>query len=83
MCHSKRERGGTILWIACNRDREDNNSIYVTALTSAVACHVGGTTIHKEFRKSVKDILWHEDLRDGKKQQMMKKLKWAIALIFD
>jgi hypothetical protein len=62
---------------------QDNNSVFVTAPTGAAAYNVGGTTIHKEFRVSVKDIPGHENLGDAAKQELLRKLLRTIALFFD
>jgi ATP-dependent DNA helicase PIF1 len=62
---------------------QDNNNVFVTAPTGAAAYNVGGTTIHKEFKISRKDIPGNEDLSDSTKQQLMKKLQRTIALFFD
>ncbi len=59
------------------------SSVFVTAPTGMAAYNVGGTTIHKEFRISVSNIPGCDGLGDGMKQQLLDKLQWTIATIFD
>jgi ABC-type cobalamin/Fe3+-siderophores transport system ATPase subunit len=62
---------------------QDNNSVFVSAPTGAAAYNVGGTTIHKEFKVSIKDKPSENNMSDHAKQELMQKLLRTVALFFD
>jgi ATP-dependent DNA helicase PIF1 len=60
---------------------QSNNSVLVTAPTGAAAHNVGGQTIHREFKLKYKKQ--RNKLSNTAKKQLMEKLMFTIALVFD
>jgi phage gpG-like protein len=61
---------------------KNNNSVLVTAPTGAAAHNVGGQTIHREFKISVKKKKG-SSLANSAKEHLIQKLSQTIALFFD
>jgi phage gpG-like protein len=61
---------------------KNNNSVLVTAPTGAAAHNVGGQTIHREIKISVKKKKG-SSLANSAKEHLIQKLSQTIALFFD
>jgi hypothetical protein len=61
----------------------DNNSVFVTAPTGAVAYNVGGATIHKEFKINKKQTAKYDKMSGNIKKELLEKLLHTIAFFFD